>query len=60
VRSPVSAASPIERFIGRSLAACVHPVAAWRLRSMSTRVQLVAGYAFGGYILVLTLLLLPI
>jgi hypothetical protein len=52
--------SAVERFIGRSLAVCVHPVAAWRLRSVSARVQVVAGYALGGYVLVLTLLLLAI
>ena len=49
--------SPIhwhEVLIGRSLAACVHPMAAWQSKARSFRVLLVAGYFALGYLAVLT------
>ena len=42
-------ASPTEVFVGRSLAMCVHPVAAWRLSSVRGRLLVIAGYAAAGY-----------
>jgi hypothetical protein len=49
----------MEVLIGRTLAACVHPVAAWRSGSKSARLQFFAGYFVAGYVLVfLTLLIL--
>ena len=51
-------ASTFEIVIGRSLAACVHPIAAWRHRSKSVRYQVVAGYVLASYVLGLLILLL--
>jgi hypothetical protein len=42
-----------EVLIGRSLAACVHPMAAWRSKTRSFRVLLLTGYFALGYIAVL-------
>ena len=42
-----------EVLLGRSLAACVHPMAAWQSKARSFRVMLVAGYFAVGYITVL-------
>jgi len=42
-----------EVLIGRSLAACVHPMAAWRSKARSFRLLLVAGYFGLGYVTVL-------
>jgi len=47
-----------EILIGRSLAACVHPVAAWRSGSRSARAQFFVGYFVAGYVLVFLALLL--
>jgi len=47
----------VEILIGRSLAACVHPVAAWHSGSMSARVQFCIGYFVAGYVLALLALL---
>jgi hypothetical protein len=47
-----------EILIGRSLAACVHPVAAWRSGSRSARAQFFFGYFVAGYVLVFLGLLL--
>jgi hypothetical protein len=44
--------------IGQSLAACVHPLAAWRSTARSLRVMLLAGYFTAAYITVLTTLIL--
>ncbi len=44
--------------LGRSLAACVHPLAAWRSTVRSFRVLLVAGYVAVGYFAVLVVLIL--
>jgi hypothetical protein len=42
-----------EVLIGRSLAACVHPMAAWQSKARSFRLLLVAGYFAVGYVTVL-------
>jgi hypothetical protein len=47
-----------EVFIGRSLAICAHPVAAWRTTVRSFRVVLVAGYFAVAYVAVFAALLL--
>ena len=47
-----------EIFIGRSLAICAHPIAAWRTAARSMRVILLAGYFTAGYVAVLGLLAL--
>ncbi len=44
--------------VGRSVALCVHPYAAWRVRPGSTRVLLVSAYAIAAYAVVLGALLL--
>jgi len=44
--------------IGRSLAICTHPVAAWLSRSPRKRLVLVGGYVGAGYVVVLIGLLL--
>lgn len=36
--------------IGRSLALCAHPYAAWRTRSVRTRCLLTLSYAAAGYV----------
>ena len=47
-----------EVLLGRSLAACVHPVAAWRSGSRAARAQFFVGYFVAGYVLVFLALLL--
>ena len=47
-----------EIVIGRSIAICVHPHAAWRTSSLKGRVFLLTAYAIGSYAVVLTLMLL--
>jgi hypothetical protein len=49
--------TPLEVLIGRSLAAIVHPVAAWRVFSTPRRLLLVLGYSTIGYVTVLSALL---
>jgi hypothetical protein len=39
-----------EIFIGRSLAICAHPIAAWRTTARSVRFRLVAGYFTAAYV----------
>jgi hypothetical protein len=46
-----------EILIGRTLAACVHPFAAWQLLSLSWRVWMLVAYAAIGFFTVLTVLL---
>jgi hypothetical protein len=48
----------MELMVGRSLAAGLHPYAAWRLAAFSGRLGLVLGYLAIGYISVLAVLLL--
>jgi hypothetical protein len=43
----------VEVLLGRTLAACIHPIAAWRYALRSFRVLLVAGYFTAGFIAVL-------
>jgi hypothetical protein len=47
----------LEILIGRSLAACAHPVAAWRSGSRSARLQFLLGYFVASYVLVFLALL---
>jgi len=47
-----------EVLVGRSLAACVHPLAAWRSTGRSFRPLLLAGYFTVGYVGVLAALAL--
>jgi hypothetical protein len=47
-----------EVLIGQSLAACVHPIAAWRSTARSFKVMLFAGYFTAAYVGVLTALVL--
>jgi hypothetical protein len=49
---------PIETLIGRGLAMCVHPYAAWRSRSIRGKAFVVSAYAAAGYALALGLLFL--
>ena len=51
--SPRSSSLWHEVLIGRSLAACIHPMAAWRAKARSFRVLLVAGYFALGYVTVM-------
>ena len=56
-----SASSPSqwhEVLIGRSLAACAHPMAAWQAKARSFRVLLVGGYFIVGYFTVLAVMAL--
>ena len=50
--------SRVEIMIGRSLAACIYPYAAWRLSSPRERLRNLLGYALIGYITVLGVLVL--
>jgi hypothetical protein len=49
---------PVAAFVGRSMAVCAHPYAAWRLRPGATRVLIVSAYAAAAYVLVLGALLM--
>jgi hypothetical protein len=49
-------ANKIEIALGRTAAACVHPVAAWYTRRRSMRVMLVSGYVAIGFAATLTVL----
>jgi len=51
-------ANKIEIAIGRTVAACAHPLAAWRTARRSFRLMLVVGYFSLGFTTVLTALLL--
>lgn len=51
-------ANRCEVLIGQSLAACVHPIAAWRSTARSFRVMLFAGYFTAAYVGVLAALIL--
>jgi hypothetical protein len=48
----------VELLIGRGLAFCVHPTAAWRVTSARGRAFVLAAYAGAGYLGVLAALLL--
>jgi hypothetical protein len=45
--------TPVEILVGRSLAVCVHPYAAWPLLSNGGRAFVFAAYAAAGYAVVL-------
>jgi hypothetical protein len=47
----------LDLLIGRSLAFCAHPTAAWRVLSPKRRALLVGAYAGAGYVSVLAVLL---
>jgi hypothetical protein len=47
-----------EILAGRTLAACVHPYAAWQSTVRSFRVMVLAGYFAAGYLLVLLTMVL--
>jgi hypothetical protein len=49
---------PLDLLIGRALAWCVHPTAAWQRLPARGRVLLVAAYVGASYTTVLTLLLI--
>ena len=49
--------TPVPTLVGRSVALCVHPYAAWRLRSSRGRTLIVIAYAAAGYALVLSALM---
>ena len=51
--APSSSSHWHEVLLGRSLAACAHPMAAWQAKARSFRVLLVGGYFLVGYIAVL-------
>jgi hypothetical protein len=59
--SPQRADRPSNRLeivMGRSMAICLHPVAAWLSRSQRKRLILVGGYVGAGYVVGLIALLL--
>jgi len=47
--TPNAAANRIEIALGRTAAACVHPVAAWLTKRRSMRAMLFAGYFVIGF-----------
>jgi hypothetical protein len=49
--------TPLEIAIGWSLAACLHPMIAWRVLSRPRRYLLAAAYGFAAYLAVLVALL---
>jgi hypothetical protein len=57
VTTPDRPSTRLEILIGRSMAACVHPVAAWRSGSKAARLQFLAGYFVAGYVVVFLALL---
>jgi hypothetical protein len=57
--TPKAAANRIEIALGRTAAACVHPVAAWYTRRYSMRTLLLAGYTAIGFTATLTVLAWP-
>jgi hypothetical protein len=48
----------VEILFGRTLAACIHPIAAWQYDLRSFRVLLLAGYFTAGFIAVLLAVIL--
>ena len=50
---PARSRADIEVLVGRSLAMCVHPYAAWRSRSTRCRAFVLFAYFVGSYALVL-------
>ena len=58
--TPIATANRIEIALGRTAAACVHPVAAWLTARRSMRAMVVAGYFLMGFTAVLTAVLLDL
>jgi hypothetical protein len=56
--TPYRAANRWETLAGRTIAACIHPTAAWRSTVRSFRVLLLAGYFAAGYIGALAIMLM--
>jgi hypothetical protein len=56
--TPDRPSTRMEILIGRSLAVCVHPVAAWRSGSTAARLQFFAGYFVASYLLMFLALLM--
>jgi len=56
--APKAPANKIEIALGRTAAACVHPVAAWLTKRRSMRAMLVAGYFVIGFAAAFAALLL--
>ena len=54
--TPNAAANRIEIALGRTAAACVHPVAAWLTKRRSMRAMLVVGYVVIGFTTTLAVL----
>jgi hypothetical protein len=52
MRTAAPRSSRLEIILGRSLAACVHPEAAWRI-GIRGRVPVLVGYFLVGYLLAL-------
>ena len=55
--SPDRASTTLELWLGRTLAACVHPVAAWRSGSRSAQFASFCGYLVASYLIVLVMLI---
>lgn len=45
-----TSANIFELFLGRSLACCLHPFAAWRVKPRRVRAGILAGYIAAGYV----------
>ena len=56
--TPDRPSTRLEILIGRSLAVCVHPVAAWHSGSMAVRLHFLAGYVVVSYVFIFLALLL--
>jgi hypothetical protein len=54
---PLMTRMSLELFIGRGLAFCLHPAAAWRVLPVAGRAAVVAAYAAAAYVSVLGVLL---
>jgi hypothetical protein len=57
-RRPDRPSTRSEIFLGRSLAICAHPVAAWRTTIRSIRLVLLAGYFAAAYVAMFALMAL--
>jgi hypothetical protein len=53
---PDRPSTPLEVLIGRSLAMCVHPCAAWCRHSTRGRAFIIAAYVVASYVVVFALL----
>ena len=49
---------PLEILIGRGLACCLHPQAAWRILTHKGRAFVICAYATGGFVATLAALFL--